>query len=158
MRRVNIAEPDFTYDADDPEGFRSGLMRLGPLVGGSSVGATLYELPPGEALCPYHYEYGEEEWLIVLDGTATVRHPGGAEELVPWDVVCFPKGPDGAHQVRNDGDRTVRVLLFSDVVLPTATVYPDSEKVGVWTGNREDDLVVRRESAVDYFDGETGAG
>jgi len=47
--------------------------------------------------------------------------------------------------------------MFSDVVLPTATVYPDSDKVGIWTGRREDDVIVRRSSGVEYYDGERGA-
>ncbi len=46
------------------------------------------------------------------------------------------------------------MLMFSTVVVPTATVYPDSDKVGIWTGDPEADVVVRRESKVDYFDGE----
>jgi uncharacterized cupin superfamily protein len=154
MHRVNIADPDFRYDAEDPEGFRSGMARLGKLVGAERTGITVYELPPGQALCPYHYEYGEEEWLLVLEGRPAVRHPEGTDALEPWDVVCFPRGPAGAHQVRNDTDATVRVLMFSDVVYPTATAYPDSDKVGVWTGDRSEDLMVRRSSAVEYFDGE----
>jgi uncharacterized cupin superfamily protein len=156
MRHVNIATPSFTYDPGDPEGFRSGLARLGPLLGAEITGASVYELPPGEALCPYHYECGEEEWLIVLEGRPTVRHPEGSERLAPWDVVCFPRGPEGAHGVRNETGETVRVLMFSNVLVPTATVYPDSDKIGVWTGNRADDLLVRRTSGVDYWDGETG--
>jgi hypothetical protein len=50
----------------------------------------------------------------------------------------------------------VRVLMFSTVKYPSATVYPDSGKIGVWTGNEEDDLIARRSSRVAYFDGETG--
>jgi len=46
MDVVNIADPEFTYDADDPEGFRSGMHRLGPIVGGAMVGASLYEHGP----------------------------------------------------------------------------------------------------------------
>jgi uncharacterized cupin superfamily protein len=156
MRRVNVFDADFRYEPGDPEGFRSGMFRMGPLVGGERVGATVYELPPGQAVCPYHYEYGEEEWLLVLAGRPTVRHPRGSETLGPGDVVCFPRGPQGAHGVRNETEESARVLIFSEVRLPTATVYPDSGKVGIWTGNADDDLVVRRESAVDYFDGEAG--
>src|SRR5437764_1200449 len=100
MRRINISDPEFSYDADDPEGFRSGVFRMGPLLGAKQLGATVYELSPGEAVCPYHYEYGEEEWLVVLQGP-TVRNPDGTEELEPWDVVCFPVGPTGAHLIRN---------------------------------------------------------
>lgn len=156
MRRINIGSPPFEYDAVDPDGFRSGLTRLGKLLGGAEEsGISVYELPPGQAICPYHYEVGEEEWLLVLNGTPTLRQPEGSEQLDPWDVVFFPKGPDGAHGVYNKTEETVRVLMFSTVVTPTATVYPDSDKVGIWTGDPEADILVRRESKVDYFDGET---
>jgi uncharacterized cupin superfamily protein len=158
MRRVNLSAPSFTYDPTDPDGYHAGMFRFGPLVGATRLGATVYELPPGQALCPYHYEYGEEEWLLVLEGSATVRHREGFEELGPWDVVCFPVGPEGAHQVRNDTDETVRVLMWSSVVVPTATVYPDSGKVGIWTGNRDDDVMARKRDAVDYYDGERPPG
>ena len=154
MRRVNLADPAFEYDETDPDGFRSGMHRLGPGLGAVQTGTSVYELPPGQALCPYHYEYGEEEWLLVLAGRPSVRHPGGVEQLEPWDAVFFPRGPEGAHQVRNDGHETARVLMWSTVVTPTATVYPDSDKVGVWTGNREDDLMAPRAAGVDYWHGE----
>jgi len=156
MKRVNIAAPGFEYDGEDPEGFRSGQARLGKLLGAGESGATVYEVPPGQSVCPYHYEVGEEEWLLVLAGTPTLRHPEGSEALEPWDVVCFPRGPEGAHGVGNETGETVRVLMFSTVVHPTATVYPDSDKVGIWTGDPASDLLARRESAVDYYDGETG--
>lgn len=155
-RRTNIAAPEFTYEKGDPAGFRSGMFRFGPLLGASQLGASVYELPPGQAICPYHYEYAEEEWLLVLDGRPTLRHPEGEELLAPWDVVCFPTGPQGAHGLRNESDETVRVLMWSTVKLPAATVYPDSDKIGIWTGNRDDDLMVRRTSGVDYYDGEGG--
>ena len=154
MRKVNIQSPDFGYDSDDPEGFRSGLYRFGPDLGAQRTGASVYELPPGQAICPYHYEHGEEEWLLVVEGRPTLRHPEGSEELVPWDVVCFPPGPEGAHGVRNHTDETVRVLMFSEVVYPTVTVYPDSDKIGIYTRDRQDNLMVKRSSGVDYYDGE----
>jgi uncharacterized cupin superfamily protein len=155
MRRINIAAPAFEYDDSDPEGFRSGIALLGKLLGGAEeTGASVYELPPGQAICPYHYECGEEEWLLVLEGEPTLRHPDGSDRLAPWDVVFFEKGPAGAHGVRNETEKAVRVLMFSTVVTPSATVYPDSDKVGIWTGDPETDVMVRRESKVEYFDGE----
>jgi uncharacterized cupin superfamily protein len=157
MRRINIASPEFKYEADDPAGFRSGMFRFGKLVGAEDLGATVYELPPGQAVCPYHYEYAEEEWLLVLEGRPTVRHAEGTDELEPWDAVCFRPGPEGAHAIRNDTGETVRVLMFSNVKYPAATVYPDSDKVGIWTGNKADDLVVHRSSGVDYWSGESGS-
>jgi uncharacterized cupin superfamily protein len=158
MPRLNIASPEFEYDADDPEGFRAGMFRFGPQLGAKASGSSVYQLPPGQSICPYHYEYGEEEWLLVLEGNPTLRTPAGEERIGPWEVVFFPPGPDGAHAVRNDTDATVRVLMYSTRTEPAVAVYPDSGKIGVFTGNREDDVMVRKTSAVDYFDGETGAG
>ncbi|MEY2514311.1 MAG: hypothetical protein QOJ89_1669 [bacterium] len=155
MRRVNLRDPAFTYDDGDPDGFRSGMFRFGPQLGAQQTGASLYELPAGQALCPYHYEYGEEEWLLVIAGRPSLRDPDGTHELAPLDVVFFERGPAGAHQLRNDSDEPVRVLMWSTVVLPTATVYPDSDKIGIWTGgDRSDDVMVERSSGVDYWHGE----
>ncbi len=159
MRKLNIAAPAFEYDPDDPEGFRAGMFRLGKVLGAEETGTSVYELPPGESICPYHYEHGEEEWLIVLEGRPTLRHPEGTDQLEPLDVVFFPRGPEGAHGVRNETDETVRVLMYSTVRYPTATVYPDSDKIGIWTGgDRSDDLITTRSSAVDYYHGEVESG
>lgn len=155
VRRVSLADATFTHDPEDPEGFRSGMDRYGPRLGARASGTSLYELPPGQALCPYHYEYGEEEWALVLDGAPTLRTPTGTTTLAPQDLVFFPTGPEGAHQLRNDTDEPCRVLMWSTVVLPTATAYPDSGKVGVWTGDRSEDLMARRADGVPYFEGET---
>jgi uncharacterized cupin superfamily protein len=154
MRRVNLSDPSLERDFDEPDGFHAGMFRFGKQLGATETGASLYELPPGQAVCPYHYEYGEEEWLLVLSGRPSVRDPEGTEQLEPLDMVFFPKGPDGAHQVRNDSDETARVLMWSMVITPTATAYPDSDKVGVWTGYKPEDLIVRRASGVDYYEGE----
>jgi uncharacterized cupin superfamily protein len=154
MSRASLADPDFGYDPEDPEGFRAGMLRLGPALGAQRTGTTLYELPPGQALCPYHYEYAEEEWVLVLEGAPTLRTPEGAQRLAPLDVAFFPTGPAGAHQLRNETEDVVRILMWSSVVLPAATAYPDSGKVGIWTGDRAEDLMVRRSSAVGYYDGE----
>jgi uncharacterized cupin superfamily protein len=153
-RRVNIAAPDFKHFPHFPDGFRPGIARLGSLVGALSTGMSIYELPPGQAIGPYHYENPEEEWLIVLDGRPTLRHPDGEDELEHWDVVFFPPGPAGAHMVRNDSDTAARVLMFSNLSTVAASVYPDSGKIAIWTGSEEDDLIVKRSSGVDYWEGE----
>ena len=114
-------------------------------------------MPPGQAICPYHYEHGEEEWILVLQGRPSLRTPDGVEALEPLDVVFFPRGPEGAHQVRNQTGAPVRVLMWSTVVYPAVSVYPDSDKVGVWTGIKPEDLIVKRSSAVEYYDGETAS-
>jgi uncharacterized cupin superfamily protein len=155
MRRVNLFSAELARDADDPPGYEGGYVRLGPLLDATKIGATIYELGPGQSNCPYHYEYGCEEWLLVVEGRPTIRHPGGEDELEPGDLVCFPEGPEGAHKVTNGTEESVRVMILSTKGDPAAAVYPDSDKIGIWTGNDADQLIVRRESGVDYWDRET---
>jgi uncharacterized cupin superfamily protein len=154
VQRANLNSLEVEYDDQDPEGYRAGMARFGPSIGAVKLGASIYELPPGQSICPYHYEYPEEEWLIVLEGRPTLRHPQGEDELEQGDVVCFPEGPEGAHKVTNRTDETAKVLMFSTRTNPAVAVYPDSDKIGIWTGNDADHVIVRRASNVDYYAGE----
>jgi uncharacterized cupin superfamily protein len=154
VQRANLNSLEVEYDDQDPEGYRAGMARFGPSIGAVKLGASLYELPPGQSICPYHYEYPEEEWVIVLEGRPTLRHPQGEDELEQGDVVCFPEGPEGAHKVTNRTDETAKVLMFSTRTNPAVAVYPDSDKIGIWTGNDADHVIVRRASNVDYYAGE----
>jgi len=155
MKVFNLYGDDWERE-QEREGYRWRGRMVGPVIGASLLGATVYELPPGERSFPYHYEYGNEEWLVVVAGWPTLRTPEGERELSPGDVVCFPEGPEGAHQVRNGTDEPVRVLILSTKRTPSVAVYPDSDKIGVWpvAGEATDRLLVRRDSAVDYWEGE----
>jgi uncharacterized cupin superfamily protein len=155
MRRVNLADPETEVDPRDPPGYRARMFRFGPQLGAQDTGASLYVIPPGEGGSPYHYEHGEEEWVLVLEGRPTLRTPEGRTELAPMDVVFFPKGPEGAHELRNDTGEPVRVVMWSNLVVPTATSYPDSGKIGIWTGG-DVDVIVHREAGVEYWDGHPG--
>lgn len=157
MRRVRLSDPSLADDPADPDGFRARMDRFGHRLGAERTGASLYELPPGQAVCPYHYELAEEEWALVLEGRPSVRTPEGTERLEPLELVFFPTGPDGAHQIRNDTDAPVRILMWSTVVYPAVTVYPDSAKVAVYTRGGADDLIVERSSGVGYYLGEVDA-
>jgi uncharacterized cupin superfamily protein len=154
MRSVNLFEDAAALDGDEPAGYRAGAIRASAAVGSGALAVKAIELPPGQSVCPYHYEY-EEEWLIALDGAVEVRTPEGTETLARGGAVCFPPGPDGAHKVTNNGADTVRVLMFSSAREPAVAVYPDSGKVGVWPGATVDELMFRRADAgVGYWDGE----
>jgi uncharacterized cupin superfamily protein len=154
MRRVSLLSTACRYSDDDPEGFRGGSFRVRPVVDARETGVSIYELPPGQAVCPYHYELSEEEWVLALAGRPSVRTPDGVEQLEPFDLAFFPKGEGGAHQIRNDTDEIARVVMWSTVAYPSVTAYPDSDKLAVWTGIRENDLFVPRSRGVGYFHGE----
>lgn len=135
-------------ERNDRDGFRFFDLWVGEQLGAEILGCSLYDLPPGEQLWPYHFHLGNEEWAVVVDGQPTVRTPDGERELVPGDVVAFPEGEDGAHTFLNHGAADARVALFSTRNRPTLPMYPDSEKVGA---NRK---YFRLADAVDYWDGE----
>ena len=118
-------------------------QRFGERLGAQLWGGTLYELAPGER-SPYHWHYGEEELLICVAGSPTLRTPQGEHALVPWEVAWFVRGPEGAHQVRNDTDRPARLVMFSTCSDPEVCVYPDEGKVGVFAGWSRDDFPEQR--------------
>ena len=149
MTDVNLLEVELAPDEDDADGYHVSFARIGPLVGGERLGLSVYGLPPGQSICPYHWET-DEEWLIVLEGRPTLRTPDGEQELVPWDAVCFAAGPDGAHKVTNRTDEHVRVAMLSTKNEPSIAVYPDSNKLGAWPPGK----LFRLDDAVDYFEGE----
>ena len=154
MRRANVLTDDLEYDESDPEGYRCGVAPVGKTAGGEDLAVKSFELPPGQSVCPYHYEY-EEEWLLVLDGDVVVRVPEGEHELHRGDLVRFAPGPDGAHKATNRGGQTARIVMFSSAHEPAVAVYPDSDKIGVWPGNDADKVMLRRtDGGVDYYDGE----
>src|SRR5436189_2105365 len=122
LRKVNVFRSELTWDEADPAGYVGGYYRFGGDIGASMLGATVYELPPGQSNCPYHYEYGNEEWLLVLEGSVTVRQPEGEDDLGPGDVACFRQGPEGAHKLTNRGEHVARLVMFSTKTDPSAAV------------------------------------
>jgi uncharacterized cupin superfamily protein len=147
---VNVFEAATEPRPDRPAGYRSATVQLGRALAAAALGASVYDLEGGESIAPYHYEYGNEEWLLVLAGEPTLRHPDGEDVLRPWDVVCFPEGLEGAHQVTNHTDSRVRVLMLSTKHNPAVFVYPDSGKVAVVPPG----ALFRLTDEVDYWDGE----
>jgi uncharacterized cupin superfamily protein len=133
-----------------------GRLDLGALAGSSQTAAYLYEIAPGEASCPYHYEY-VEEWMLVVAGEATVRTPDGEETVKAGELVRLAAGPDGAHRMSNRGPDTLRMLILSEMRAPAVSVYPDSDKIGLWAGEDMDsDLFFPRSAAVTWAHGEDG--
>jgi uncharacterized cupin superfamily protein len=120
---------------------------IGPVVGAELLGCSLYDIPPGARNWPYHWHRGNDEWLLVVSGTPTLRTPAGVRELAPGDLVGFAEGEDGAHDVANRSRENVRVAIFS-TLLAGYTVYPDAGKVGAFG------RCFRQDDAVDYWDGE----
>lgn len=146
-----MIEPLNIFTAEKP----GDRVDVSSAAGSSKTAMYIYDIAPGGSSCPYHYEY-VEEWLLVVVGTVAVRTPDGEQTLDRGDLVRFPPGPAGAHKIMNKSDSLARTLLLSSSRVPAVSVYPDSNKIGVWPGNSTDDLVFVRDTAVPYSHGEEG--
>jgi uncharacterized cupin superfamily protein len=87
--------------------------------------AAVWQLEPAAEPGPYHLHHGTDEYLVVLRGRPTLRTPGGERKLAEGDAVQFPRGLAGAHQVRNDTDEPVRVVIFAYHGTPDVIEYLD---------------------------------
>ena len=145
MRRVNLFSPPFDHSSER-EGFRWQGARVGKATEATQIGGCVYELAEGEKTYPYHFHHAMEEWLVVLSGSPTLRGPGDEKVLRAGDVVCFPTGPEGGHQVSGPGS----VLILSADKWPESIEYPDSGKVGISPPRK----MFRIADEVSYWDGE----
>ena len=122
---------------DPPELTGDGLraVRVGERAGAEELGASVYELEPGDEMV-FHYHVQREELLIVLAGRLSLRTADGWEELPEGEVVALPRGERGAHGYRNSSDRPVRVLMISEMKGPNISVYPDTQQVRIFDAGR----------------------
>jgi uncharacterized cupin superfamily protein len=87
-------------------------------------------------------------------GEPTLRTPEGEQALREVDVVCFPRGKEGAHQVSNHTDSPIRVLMLSTLIAPDIVEYLDSGKIGARSVKGERILLSRPGPLLDYWEGE----
>jgi uncharacterized cupin superfamily protein len=141
-------------ESSDRKGWRVRAATVGKHIGGELIGAGVYEVEPGNKLWPYHTHHANEEWLLVVCGQPTLRTPEGERQLDEGDVVCFPRGKAGAHQVRNGTDSPVRVLMLSTLIAPDIVEYLDSGKVGARSVAGDLIMFGRPGPVLDYWEGE----
>lgn len=156
---ANVFGDEWDVEQSQP-GFSWKRLRLGLRLNAERLGASVYELPPGERTFPYHFHHANEELLVVLEGSVVVRRQDGEETLERGDTALFPAGPPGAHRIQNRSDRPARVLMVSTMVQPEILEYPGTGKVGLMAAapGRGDEgtlkAFLRRDAEVDYFEGE----
>ena len=68
---------------------------LGDPLGLTSFGVNLTRLPPGTASALRHWHSLEDEFVMVLEGEATLVTEAGEKVLGPGMVAGFPKGKRG---------------------------------------------------------------
>jgi uncharacterized cupin superfamily protein len=115
-------------------GFRWKRLRLARRLGAELLGASVYGMPPGERSFPYHLHHGNEELLVVLEGSVAVRTAQGEQRLGTGEAMLFRRGPEGAHQVINRSEAPSRFIIVSTMIEPDITEFPDTGKFGLFAG------------------------
>jgi uncharacterized cupin superfamily protein len=150
----------FNLDSDswdrteDREGWRSKDAWVGAKLQGELIGASMYELEAGSKLWPYHTHHANEEWMLVVRGNPTLRTAEGMQDLREGDIVCFPRGKDGFHQVINSTEAPIRVLMISTLIAPDIVEYADTGKVGARSVAGERIMFGRPGPELEYWEGE----
>jgi len=153
MKIANLYADEWDEERDR-EGWRMKEAFVGDRIGSELLGASMSEVEPGNKLWPYHTHHANEEWVIVLRGEPTLRTPEGDQTLKEGDVVCFRRGKDGAHQIINNTDAPIRVVMLSSRVAPDIVEYLDTGKVGARSVAGERIVFARPGPELDYWDGE----
>lgn len=90
-------------------------------LGLKRLGATYFEVRPGEAAFPFHTHYGEDELIYVIEGEGTYRFAEDTYAVKAGDMLSGPAGGrEHARQLTNTGTKTLKYFCISD--LPTINV------------------------------------
>lgn len=89
------------------------VLRVGSAGGLTELGASLVTLEPGAWSSQRHWHDGEDEFLIILQGEATLVEDDGAVTLKAGDCAAFPKGSRNGHHLRNESQAVCRFLVVS---------------------------------------------
>jgi uncharacterized cupin superfamily protein len=122
MVKNSIFTNEFDTSGENPW---EGGAKSTRLPRGDELGASLYVLEPRTTTGHYHFHHGIEEMLILIEGKPKLRTPEGIRILELGEVVHFTKGLQGAHQIINDTEETVRLVMISNQSSPDAVEYPD---------------------------------
>jgi uncharacterized cupin superfamily protein len=129
---ANVFADEFDMEQDAPP-YVWRRARLGRAAGARELGASVFVVPPGGTTFPLHAHLHNEELLVVLEGAPTLRtgSGSGSRVLERGEVVAFVCGLDGAHELKNESDADVRLLLVSTMRAPDVNVFPDTGELWV---------------------------
>lgn len=161
INKVNIDRLD--WEKKEQSGFSYERKSMTQATQKGKLGASIYRLMPNQKAFPFHFHYGNDEAVYVLEGKGIIRTNHRNEPISKGDYIFFPSGAEGAHQIINDSDEQLIYLCFSTMIEPDIIEYLDSNKIGVLAGSPPGGLkgegklaaFYRKENNVNYYDGES---
>lgn len=158
MRKINIKEiPEDAWTS--PKGKFAGFGKSVSIALGRKDNSTdlqdrhpfdleILRVAPGQTPYVYHSHSAQWELYHVISGNGVVRHEDGTTPIETGDAFIFK--PSEPHQLTNNGDVDLIVLVIADNPIGESGYYPDSNK---WLVRSPERRLMRGE-ALDYFDGE----
>lgn len=98
--------------------------RLAPPGGLTDFGASHVTLKPGAWSSQRHWHIGEDEFLVMLSGEATLVDGAGEHRLTPGDCAAFPKNDGNGHYLQNRSEADC-VFVVIGAGTPLGGDYPD---------------------------------
>ena len=135
MKRVSIKAADApprAVSSSYPEKFRALVAGrekkpLGDLFGLTNFGVNLTRLAPGAQSALRHAHARQDEFVYILEGTATLITNGGESELSSGMCAGFKAGTGDAHHLVNRSKRDVLYLEIGDRTPGETASYPDDD-------------------------------
>ena len=141
------------------EKFAGQFGEVGRALGLEKLGCMLHVIPAGKVAFPFHRHHGSDEMFLILSGRGEYRFGDDRIAVKTGDCLTAPAGGP-AHQIINTGSEPLRYLGFSNNESFDIVEYPDSGKVGMRAGVKNNDRATATYSArgrlqlADYWDGE----
>ena len=104
---------------------------LSDFGGGSQITVANEILPPGRQANQLHYHLLEEEHVLVLEGSMTVRLGEARHVVHAGHYVCFPAGQKVGHALVNHTDAPCRYLVLGNPQKHDVAVFPETGRVSV---------------------------
>lgn len=120
-----------TVTAQDVDGVcgKARLLHYSDDGGLTQFGARIEVLAPGAQSAIKHWHAREDEFLMMLEGEATLHEGDATHALSAGDVVTWKAGAPLGHCVENTSDRDVRYLIVGTRGQGDTITYPDHDRI-----------------------------
>ena len=114
-------------------GRRFGMryQHLSDYGGGTQIGVANEVLAPGRQANPMHYHMLEEEHVLILEGSLTLRLGERSYVMSAGHYVCFPAGQKVGHALYNHTSEPCRYLIIGNTSPHDVAVHTETGRVAV---------------------------
>jgi len=99
--------------------------RLAPPGGLTQMGVSQVTLKPGAWSSQRHWHENEDEFVVILSGSAVLIDDEGEHPMASGDCAAFPQGVANGHHLVNRSDRDCVFIAVGAGTMPSSGSYSD---------------------------------